>query len=742
MSDIEIEIDGNIVKANSQESIISIADREGIEIPRFCYHKKLSISANCRMCLVDIDGMPKPQPACSTMAAQGMKISTTNKKTKDSQKAVMEFLLINHPLDCPICDQGGECELQDVAMEYGSDVSKFSEGKRIITDKDIGPLIQTDMTRCIHCTRCVRFGVEVAGITEMGGTGRGENTKIEPFLKEGIKSELSGNMIDVCPVGALTSKPFRYEVRSWQMHSKNNVARHDLTGSNIFTQVHKGKIKRVVANDNEKINETWISDRDRFSYEGLQSENRLTKPKIKIDNNWQDCEWDEALKIAVKRIQENKYNIGALASNTATLEEFYLLKEIMQKLDCNNFDSRLNVAYPSNDISYNSDISLIDLGNIDYALIIGSYLRLEQPMINHRIKKAKKKGAKVSTINIANFEFNYDIDDFITSSPQDTLKHLLGVLKAILKIKQKTITDNLKDIKVSQKQEEFANYLCKMKKSVLILGEHINSNAKMAQITQTAYEIAKIVDAKIINVTQNSNFMAANKVGFAKAKGLNAQQMLSSDINTFLLFDVYPQFDFINAKLAINKFNKNNSFVIAFNSFRDNNIEEIADIILPIASFYETSGTHINIENIAQTYQASINPLGNSKPGWKILKVLADLLELEGFQYKEIAEITKAAMLINDDFIATNEKDLKINDDANDNFVWQYNPYTIDAVTRNSPALQNTDIAKINEALVSEKTAKKIKLKDGDLYQGIPVKISSKIADECFFIHTNQARKI
>ena len=285
MADIEIEIDGKVVHGYSGESLISIADREGIDIPRFCYHKKLSVAANCRMCLVDIEGNPTPQPACSTLSSAGMKVHTNNEKAKTAQKAVMEFLLINHPLDCPICDQGGECELQDVAMEYGSDISRFTEGKRIVDDKGIGALIQTDMTRCIHCTRCVRFGAEVAGIVEMGATGRGEDLKIEPFLSEGIQSELSGNMIDVCPVGALTSKPFRYEVRSWQMNSIQTIARHDLVGSNIFTQTHKNKVKRVVARDNESINETWISDRDRFSYQGLNSENRVLIPKIKLKVN-------------------------------------------------------------------------------------------------------------------------------------------------------------------------------------------------------------------------------------------------------------------------------------------------------------------------------------------------------------------------------------------------------------------------------------------------------------------------
>ena len=347
MSEIEIEIDGQLVKANQGDSIINIADREGIEVPRFCYHKKLSVAANCRMCLVDVEGVPKAQPACSTPAANGMKINTKNDKAKFAQKAVMEFLLINHPLDCPICDQGGECELQDVAMEYGSDVSKFNEGKRIVPDKGIGALIQTDMTRCIHCTRCVRFGAEVAGIVEMGGTGRGEGVKIEPFLTEGIQSELSGNMIDVCPVGALTSKPFRYEARTWQMNAVQSVARHDLVGSNIYTQSYRGKVKRVVARDNDSINETWISDRDRFSYEGLNHESRALKPKVKIDGLWQETDWQEALKFAIDGIKNNANSseqFGVLSSKYASLEEFYLLQKLARNFGTENIDFRLDQA--------------------------------------------------------------------------------------------------------------------------------------------------------------------------------------------------------------------------------------------------------------------------------------------------------------------------------------------------------------------------------------------------------------
>ena len=544
MVDIEIEIDGNVVHGHSGESIISIADREGIDIPRFCYHKKLSIAANCRMCLVDVEGNPKPQPACSTPASAGMRVHTNNEKAKASQKAVMEFLLINHPLDCPICDQGGECELQDVAMEYGSDVSKFNEGKRIVADKGIGALIQTDMTRCIHCTRCVRFGAEVAGIVEMGATGRGEELKIEPFLSEGIQSELSGNMIDVCPVGALTSKPFRYEVRSWQMSSVESVARHDLVGSNVFTQTHKGKVKRVVARDNESVNETWISDRDRFSYEGLANDNRALTPKIKVKGEWQEASWEVALEVATSGIKNaTEASFGALASKNATLEELYLLQKLTRGLGSENLDTRLDVANPSSASALETNVSLAELEAIDHALIVNSYLRLEQPMINHRIRKATLQGAKVSTVNAKAFDFNYRIANSVLSAPQNTVATLSGVLKVLLEANSQALPDYLKGVKVDQAQIDIANVLSAAENAVVVLGEQVNSNPCADQVAKLVAQIAKASNSKTLNASATGNTLAAEKVSFKPNGGLNAGQMFTANLNAFVLLDVYPTFD-------------------------------------------------------------------------------------------------------------------------------------------------------------------------------------------------------
>jgi len=741
MVDIEIEIDGRVVHGHSGELIISIADREGIDIPRFCYHKKLSVAANCRICLVDVEGNPKPQPACSTPASAGMRVHTNNEKAKASQKAVMEFLLINHPLDCPICDQGGECELQDVAMEYGSDVSKFNEGKRIVADKDIGALIQTDMTRCIHCTRCVRFGAEVAGIVEMGATGRGEELKIEPFLSEGIQSELSGNMIDLCPVGALTSKPFRYEVRSWQMNSVESVARHDLVGSNIFTQTHKGKVKRVVARDNETVNETWISDRDRFSYEGLANENRALIPKIKVKGEWQEASWDVALEVATNGIKKNAAEaFGALASKNATLEELYLLQKLTRGLGSENLDTRLDVASPSSASVLESNISLAELETIDHALIVNAYLRLEQPMINHRIRKATLNGAKVSTVNAKAFNFNYQVANTLLSAPQNTVAALSGVLKVLLEVNSQALPDYLKGVTVDQSQIDIANALSAAESAVVVLGEQVNSNPCVDKVAKLAAQIANASGAKTLNASATGNTLAAEKVSFKPNGGLNAGQMLSANLKAFVLLDVYPTFDCVDSVAAIENLSRDDAFVVALNSFEDEAVSSFADVILPLASFYETSGTHINIDNVAQSYSASVKAAGDSKPGWKVLKVLADLLELPDFDYTDSTQVADDALLLSPNLV-TSEVDIIATEEPNVTTVWQYTPYATDVLTRHAQSLQQTQIGQISEAVVSEVTAKILELSQGDLYKGVPVNINESVAEGCVFVHTNQARQ-
>ena len=746
MSEIEFEIDGKLVTANQGDSIISIADREGIDVPRFCYHKKLSVAANCRMCLVDVEGVPKAQPACSTPVANGMKIHTRNDKAKSAQKAVMEFLLINHPLDCPICDQGGECELQDVAMEYGTDVSKFNLGKRIVADKGIGALIQTDMTRCIHCTRCVRFGAEVAGIVEMGGTGRGEGVKIEPFLTEGIQSELSGNMIDVCPVGALTSKPFRYEARTWQMNAVETIARHDLVGSNIYTQTYRGRVKRVVARDNELVNETWISDRDRFSYEGLNHESRALHPKIKKNNKWQETSWEVALDFAISGLKKNTQNadqLGVLASKNSTLEEYYLMQKLARGFGSENIDYRLDKADLSIGNTMLSNITLAEMESTDHALIVNSYLRLEQPMINHRIRKATLNGASVNTINNKKFDFNYQTDLEILSSPQKTLLMLQSILKSLHERTKTTVPKYLSKLTVDDSQNKIADDLIAAERPVIILGEHVNSNISSSDIASIISEIAALANAKIANLSLNGNSLSAEKVGFKPSNnGKNAISMFTENTKAFLLMDVDFNYDFIDPKLAADTFNNDDVFVISLNSFEDEITLMNSDVILPLAGFYESSGTHINFDGVAQSFSASVKGPGDSKPGWKIIKVLADILELNGFEYTDSTQVADDALSMssanNNDLVKNN---IKETDDSKVAVHWQYSPYAIDGITRKAKALQETPIGKMNDAFISLATAKELKLSEGDLYHGVPVSINETVAEGCVFVHTYQSRK-
>ena len=745
MADIEIEIDGNSINAKAGEMLITVTDREGISVPRFCYHKKLSIAANCRMCLVDVEGAPKPQPACSTPIADGMKIHTQNEKAKASQKAVMEFLLINHPLDCPICDQGGECELQDVAMDYGSDVSRFTEGKRIVADSDIGALIQTDMTRCIHCTRCVRFGAEVAGIMEMGGTGRGEDMKIEPFLTEGIQSELSGNMIDVCPVGALTSKPFRYELRSWQMNAVSNIARHDLVGSNIITQTYKGKVKRIVAKDNESINETWISDRDRFSYEGLSHENRLLSPQIKVEGTWKEVEWNVALDFAIRGLANNVINthqsdkLGALASNTATLEEFHLLQKILRSVGSENIDHRLNVKDFGNAISLESSIKLAGLEGVDHALVIGSNLRLEQPMISHRLRKANLSGASIDVINAMAFDFNYRLNSENIVSPNQTAAMLAGVLKSVLQNAQVEIPDYLVDIEINDVATQLAEKLSQSDNSVIVLGEHVINNPQAASIANLVSEIAQHTNSTTLNVSATANSMAANMTGFVPGKGgLDVNAMLAADLKAYILLDIYPQYDFHHSLQAVEALSNEDTFVISLNSFKDDAVAQYSDVLLPIASFYETSGSHVNVEGEVQSFAAAVNAPSDTKPAWKVLKVLADLLELPGFHYADSAQVTSEIMHQSHKQHAHNESiDIKVKRGVN--VIWQKSPYAVDVLSRHATSLQATNIGQINSASMNKATAKKLEVAQDDEYLGVPVAINETVANNCVFVNANHS---
>ena len=744
MAEIEIEIDGKLISAEPGEMLISVTDREGISVPRFCYHKKLSVAASCRMCLVDVEGAPKPQPACSTPVAEGMKVHTQNEKAKDSQKAVMEFLLINHPLDCPICDQGGECELQDVAVEYGSDVSCFSEGKRVVADKDISPLIQTDMTRCIHCTRCVRFGAEIGGVMEMGGTGRGDALKIEPFLTEGITSELSGNMIDVCPVGALTSKPFRYELRSWQMQASPSVARHDLVGSNLWVQTFNNQVKRVVAGDNDMVNETWISDRDRFSYEGLSHEDRLLEPQIKVEGQWKSVEWSVALDYAVRglhnHITHNRQGdkLGVLAGNSATLEEYHLLQKLARELDSDNIDYRLNVKDLTQSIHLHSNIKLAGLEGVDHALIIGSNPRLEQPMINHRLRKAQISGASIEALNVKTFDFNYQLAGEHIVSPSAFKHTLAGVLKSVLELSVSEIPEYLQALEVDESAKAMAQQLHQSEDSVIILGEHVINNTDAHQIANLVNEIAKNTNSTTLNLTQSANAMAAELAQFTPSgEGLNVNEMLASEMRAYILLDVYPTYDFHHANQALEALSNTDTFVIALNGFDDEQIRACADVMLPMASVYETSGSQVNINNEIQSFAASVKAPEEAKPAWKVIKVMADLLELPGFHYTDSTQVlSEVSHHAHKEHEYDHGVDLNTKGEGVE-VIWQKSAYATDALLRYAKSLQDTAIGQMNFAFMNAQTASTLGVKTD--YLGVPISLDETMADHCVFVSANRS---
>jgi NADH-quinone oxidoreductase subunit G len=728
---IEIELNNKKISVEAGEKIINITDNLNIDVPRFCYHKHLSISANCRMCLVEVEGAPKPQPACSTPVMEGMKIHTKSEVAVNAQKAVMEMLLINHPLDCPICDQAGECELQDVAVSYGSGISHFSEGKRTVANKNLGPLIQTDMTRCIHCSRCVRFGQEIAGVQELGMTGRGENIEIEPFIATTVNSELSGNMIDVCPVGALTSKPFRYQTRSWQLKAKPSIARHDCLGSNLIVQNYKNSVKRVVALENEAINQTWISDRDRFSYTGIESDKRLSKPKIKVSGQWQEVDWDVALDFAFKGLdkvvkQTHGKQLAGLSSANATLEELYVFQKLVKGLGSKNIDFRLNNVDLTTIVPPQSSISLSDLANQKYSLFVGGNPRLEQPMLNHRLRQQTLNGGICEFINITNFDFNYESNQHIVSN-----SGIAQELNAILEVLKSQKTSGF----IGNVAKELSN---NKENAVLILGSHIAQNQNAGFIYQTAQEICKLSGANLMVLSEDSNVASALIANvLPEQDGLNASEMLDTPQNAYLLLDIYPQYDCVDVTKAITAFKKSD-FVCCLNAYQDDVVDDYADVILPISTILETAGSLINFTGELQSFEASVNPQKDIKSAWKVLKVLADKFELTGFDWINETQVCTEATSTKNAPNLDKQPKVTFKKPNNIEVVWQVAPYAKDSICRHSEALQQSELGQINEVRMNSNTTTKIDAEK--IYQGITLNVDNKMADDTIFVWTHQAK--
>ncbi len=635
---ITIEVDGQPLETKAGALLIDVTDAAGIDIPRFCYHKKLSIAASCRMCLVEVAKVPKPIPACATQVMDGMVVQTRSPMVLAAQKATMEFLLINHPLDCPVCDQGGECELQDVAMGYGSDVTRFIETKRVVPENDIGPLIATDMTRCIHCTRCVRFGDEVAGMREMGATGRGEHMTIGTYVAHNLNSELSGNVIDLCPVGALTSKPFQYRARAWELTRHTGVAPHDSVGSNIQIHTRRGEVMRVHPHSNDAINEIWLSDRDRFSYEGVKSEERLTQPLIKKDGEWTEASWEEALEAAASGLKKiastDADQIGTLVSPTATLEEIALARKITEGLGSSNIDYRLR----QEDFRGNSSAvpwlgqSIGSLENIDSALLIGSNIRKDQPLLAHRLRKAALKGAKIQLINPLHLDLHFDAAQMV-SDPAGMVHNLAAIAEAAGGSHHLT-----EQIEVTDEHKAIAEELKRSESAVILLGNLAQSHPDYTILCGLAALIAKATEASVGVIPMAANSVGAAVIGAIPDHGLNAHSMLENPRKGYLLLGVEPGRDTNNPALARSAISSA-ELVVAVTAYRSLCLEEAASIMLPMSGFGETSGSFVNAEGRWQHFSGAAAPLGESRPGWKILRVLGNLLDLDGFDYSSSEEI-------------------------------------------------------------------------------------------------------
>jgi len=742
--EVKITIDKKTFIIPYNFSIIQAADSVGIYIPRFCYHKKLSIAANCRMCLIDLENSKKPVPACATLVSDGMKIYTYSKKAIEYQKSIMEFLLINHPLDCPICDQGGECDLQDIAMGYGKDISNYHYKKRVIQDIDIGPLIQTDLTRCIHCTRCIRFEKEITGSLELGMLGKGENSEIRTVLGKSINSEMSGNIIDLCPVGALTSKPFRYKARPWEIESKFSISPHDCIGSNMLLQIYKNNVLRVIPAENENINEVWISDRDRFSYEGIINKDRLLNPMIKRDNRWKSVTWNIALEHIIKsfKLIKKKYGtnvFGTLISSNSTVEEFYITQKFMRSFGSNNIDHRIQ----QKDFSCQNQEEKMPILNCNFydiefsktIWIIGSDIRNQYPILHYRIRRAYLNGSFIAVTNPldVNFFFKPNIHQLLNID--DIILSIAEVLKSLFQIKKKyfLLSNNMQNmlnkIQISEKARQISIQLTKEKDPILLIGSYIYNHPKYSIAIKLIHIIKKEINARGGILTEGSNTAGAWMAGAIPHRleggkknikeGIDAKKMLTKkNIKSFILINLELEKD-TDFEMKTMKILKESKSVIAITQFKSRDMEKYATVLLPTCSFAENSGSYINFTGKKQYFSNAIEPYGQAKPLWKIIKKIAFLLKISGFNYNSSDEILEE--------YNTNIQSVEFKKEPWDEpkelpqsqikikRISKYIVYGSDMLVRRAKSLQETQLnKKQSQVYISRKTSKILDLKDGD----------------------------
>jgi len=653
---VNIEVDGVPVKAPKGAMIIQATDAHGAYVPRFCYHEKLSIAANCRMCLVEVEKAPKPLPACATPVAEGMKVFTKSPKAIAAQKATMEFLLINHPLDCPICDQGGECELQDLAMGFGRDIARYSERKRVVQDQNLGPLVSTDMTRCIHCTRCVRFGQEIAGIPELGTVGRGDRMQISTYIEKSVDHELSGNIIDLCPVGALNNKPYRYRARAWEMTQHPLVSPHDCAGSNLFGHVLRGRLMRVVPRANDEINETWISDRDRFSCEGLYSGDRAQKPMVKESGAWREVDWERALEAAARGLQQvvrehGPGQLGVLVSPAASVEEAYLAARIARGLGSENVDHRLRRKdardQAGDPVAPMLGCGIAELEQASAILLVGSDVRREVPIIAHRIRKgAVRRGTRVAFVNPRPVDVLFPVEASLTSNGLGMAQHLAAVLAAAARAAGQTVPArlgaSLEGVTPSAEHERVAAMLMKGELRLVLLGALAERHASFAEIRALAAALAEVTGARLGYLPEGANAVGASLAGATPHRGvggrsvarpgLAAAEMIDARLRGYLFVGGLEAADLVTSSAAATA-PQSADCVVALTPYASAEQLAASSVILPVAAYAETSGTWVNVEGRWQSVPGAARPPGEARPAWKVLRVLGNLLGLAGFEY-------------------------------------------------------------------------------------------------------------
>ena len=752
---LEIEIDGNKLEVPDGSTVMDAARLANIYVPHFCYHRKLSIAANCRMCLVQVEKAPKPLPACATPVTNGMKVMTHSEQAVTAQKGVMEFLLINHPLDCPICDQGGECQLQDLAVGYGPSSSRYEEDKRVVNNKNLGPLISTDMTRCIHCTRCVRFGQEIAGVMELGMIGRGEHSEIITFVGKTVDSELSGNVIDLCPVGALTSKPFRYSARTWELTRKPSISPHCGLGSNLTLQIKQNRVMRALPRENEAINECWISDKDRFSYEALNSDQRLARPMLKEGGAWKAVDWQTALDFvssALKRIAaaHGAQSIGALATPHQTVEELYLLQKLVRGLGSDHVDFRLRQADFSADGKMAGApwlaLNIADIPQLDSVLVVGSTLRKDHPLIAHRLRQAAKKSLKLSILHAVDDELLMRVAHKAIVAPAAMVEMLAQVVAAAAATKNVAVPEIARAIagsSIDERAQRIAASLADGKNVAVFLGNFAQHHAQASQLHALAQSLAEITGGRFGFLGEAANSVGgyvANAV--PSGSGSNALRMVTQPLKAYVLLGVEPELDMHDPRQAVAAM-KQAELVVAMSAYQTAAVD-YAHVMLPISPFTETAGTFVNTEGRAQSFQGVVQPLGETRPAWKVLRVLGNLLGLAGFDQQSAEDVRL-------EVLGADNKNINKNNNLRDvvatpavaqsgiQRIAETPIYAADAISRRAPSLQKTRDAGPPAASMNLALAQRLGLQAGDQVQVtqsggsalVPYAIDDRLPADC-----------